>query len=180
MPEYQQGKYIAVVESQGFDRTTNGKEFFGLVVRPIWYVIDGVQGGEKERVTNPFPRTVNFWLTTDKARGFAKAKLKHCFNWEGGSWADLSPDTPGYTDFHGQEVSVINTHKPGTSNPDKLYDNFDIQLPRKAEIKNDGDIATRLDRLGGSVATPAPAPAPAPVAAPAPAPAPPATDEVAF
>lgn len=192
MAEYQQGKYIAVVESQGFDRTTNGKEFFGLIVRPVYYVINDVHGGEKERVTNPFPRTVNIWLTTDKAIAFARVKLKYLFGWEGSSWSELSPDTPGYTDFSGIEIDVINTHSAGTTNPEKMYDNFDIQLPRVANLENDGQIPKRLDRLGGSLpsnseppspaanlpslATPLPPPAQAvPTAAPKPA-----EDEVPF
>jgi hypothetical protein len=175
MPEYPQGKYRAKIESQGFDRTTNGKEFFGMVIRPTVHYSDGLSGGEEEFINNPFPRTIKFWLTTDKARAFARKKLESCVGWRGDSWGDLDPDNQGYTDLTGMEIEVINTHSPGTSNPEKVYDNFDVQLPREAKLDNDGEIAKRLDRLGGSVPS-APAPPAAPVA---PAPAAP-TDDVPF
>ena len=182
MPEYKNGKYIAVVESQGFDRTVNGSEYFGLVIRPTFYIVDGMQGGEREVVTNPYPRAVKFWLSSDKGLAFAKKKLKSCVGWAGSSWSELSPETPGYVDFTGREINVVNHHQPGHTNPDKLYDNFDVELPREAKLTNDSTIPQRLDRLGGSVPA---APAVAPAAPDAnilamPAPVPPSTDEVPF
>ena len=186
MPEYKNGKYIAVVESQGFDRTVNGSEYFGLVIRPTHYIVDGMQGGEREVVTNPYPRSVKFWLSSEKGIAFARKKLKSCVGWAGSSWSELSPETTNYVDFTGREINVVNHHQPGHTNPDKLYDNFDVELPREAKLTNDSTIPQRLDRLGGSVpGVPAPAAVPAApeadiLAMPAPLPPPPSTDEVPF
>jgi hypothetical protein len=140
MPEYPQGKYRATIESQGFDRNTNGKEYFGLVIRPTAHFADGLSGGEEE----------------------------------------FDPDTANHFNTVGLEIEVVNNHSQGTSNPEKTYDNFDVQLPREAKLNNDSGIAQRVDRLVGSgsaAPVPAPAPAPAPAVAPAPAP---ADDEVPF
>jgi len=165
MPEYPPGKYRATVESQGFDRNTNGKEYFGLVIRPTVHFTDS-SASETEFVNNPFPRTVKFWLTSDKSIAYSRKKLMHATAWDGTSWATLDPELPNHLNLTGVEIEVINEHSAGSSNPDKMYDNFDVQLPRQAEMKNDSGIAKRLDRLGGTV--PAAAPAPAPAAAPAP------------
>ena len=165
MPEYPQGKYRATIESQGYDRTTNGKEFFGIVVRPTAHYTDSSATTE-EFINNPFPRTVKFWLTTDKAIAFSRKKMMHALAWDGVSWASLDPEFPNHRSLVGMEIEVINTHSAGTSNPDKIYDNFDVQLPREASINNDSGIPTRLDRLRGP--TPAVTPAPAPTQATAP------------
>lgn len=160
MPEYPPGKYVATIEDQGFDRTTNGKEFFGIVIRPTVHYSDGV-GGAEEFVNNPFPRTVNFWLTTEQAIAFSKKKLMHATGWDGVNWSSLDPELPNHLSLKGLDIEVINSHKPGTSNPDKTYDNFDVQLPLESKINNDGDIAKRLDRLEGTVpAEPKPEPVP--------------------
>ena len=179
MPEYPQGKYRATIESQGFDRNTNGKEYFGLVIRPTAHFADGLSGGEEEFVNNPFPRTINFWLTTEKAIAFSRKKIMHATGWDGSRWKDLDPATANHFNTVGLEIEVVNNHSQGTSNPEKTYDNFDVQLPREAKLNNDSGIAQRVDRLVGTWPEPnggTPDPPPAPAVAPAPA----ADDEVPF
>ena len=101
----------------------------------------------------------------------------HATGWDGSRCKALAPDTANQFNTAGLEIEVVTNHSQGTSNPEKTYDNFDVQLPREATLNNDSGIAQRVDRLVGSGSA-APVPAPAPAVAPAPAPA--ADDEVPF